>query len=162
MCQSLSTCVDNNLEEYLHQIANEALQFFINIGGFISMMVRIYSGLALNPLLFTMHPRNFASVARKLHLFGFSFSPNLQSAMKSCSSLPKCLDVDQVVINVGGYHSTRHDRSQSCYASGEDLSGGCKTEGQTCLLVASVLCKFCFVVITFVDGNLPVTIVEIK
>ena len=58
---------------------------FFDVRGFISLMAQTYSGSALNPLLFTMSPRNFASDVRKVHLSGFSLSPNLRRVMKSCS-----------------------------------------------------------------------------
>ena len=48
-------------------------------------MARTYAGSALNPLLLTLHPRNFASEVRNVHLSEFSLSPNLWRAMKSCS-----------------------------------------------------------------------------
>lgn len=41
------------------------------MGDFISMLACMYSGLGLNPSPFTMHPRNFTSVIRKVHLSGF-------------------------------------------------------------------------------------------
>ena len=59
---------------------------FINVGNSISPMTQTYSGSALNPSLFTMHPRNFASDGWKVHFFGFSLSPNLRRAVKSCSN----------------------------------------------------------------------------
>ena len=58
---------------------------FLDVEGFISLTARTYSGLALNPLLFTMRPRNFASDVRKVHLSGYSLSMNFRRAMKSCS-----------------------------------------------------------------------------
>ncbi len=54
------------------------------VESFISTMVRVNSRSVLNQFLSMMHPKNFASIMRKVHFFGFS--SNFQRVTKSCPS----------------------------------------------------------------------------
>lgn len=72
--------------------------------------------------------------------------------------------MNQVVVNVGRCICMRFDSGQGlCYTSWENLSSGCKAENQACILAALTLKhKGSFVTIEFIDGDLPVTAVEIE
>ena len=43
---------------------------FFDVGGFISLIARTYSGSALNPSLHTIRPKYFTSEARRVHFPG--------------------------------------------------------------------------------------------
>ena len=62
---------------------------FFDVGGFISLIARTYSGSALNPSLHTIRPSYFTSEARKVHFSELSLSPNVRRAAKSYSRATK-------------------------------------------------------------------------
>lgn len=158
MYQMLSVHVHISMNYWIHTEQPMRLyNSFFNVVGFVSLMTQRYSGLALNSLLSILHLRNFALV-RKVH------STSVQKLFQYEYIFLKYLWVDQVVINVRGYVSTRHNSGQDfCYATRKDLSGRHKTEGQTCVLVASViLYKCCFVANMFIDDNLPVAVAVVQ
>ena len=62
---------------------------FFDIGDFISLIARTYSGSALNPSVHTIRSRYFTSEARKVYFSGLSLSPNVRRAAKSCSRATK-------------------------------------------------------------------------
>ena len=62
---------------------------FFDVGGFISLIARTYSGSALNPSRHTIRPRYFTSEARKVYFSGLSLSPNVRRVTKSCSRATK-------------------------------------------------------------------------
>ena len=139
---------------------------FFDVGGFISLMTQTYSGSALNPLLFTMRPRNFTSdegTFVRVQLKS-EFAEGNEELFESEYVFIECLSVDQGVVYVGRYVVTRCNSGQGFhYVAWKDLSSWNKTECLACVLVASVsLRKRCFVAISLVDLDLPVAAAEIK
>ncbi|KAL0373587.1 UNVERIFIED_CONTAM: hypothetical protein Sradi_3274400 [Sesamum radiatum] len=51
----------------------------MDLGGGMSMMALIFSGLASMPLSEIMYPRNFPPLTPKVHLAGFNFMPKIFS-----------------------------------------------------------------------------------
>lgn len=76
----------------------------------------------------------------------------------------ECLSMNQVVVTVGRCVCMRFNSGQGlCYTFSENLFSGHKAKNQACILVALTLKrKGSFVAIEFIDGDLPVTSVEIE
>lgn len=133
--------------------------FFDDGGGdFISLMARMYPGSVINPLLSTMFTCCEEGAFVWIQLQS-KFTKSNEKLFQCKHILLKCHGMDQVVSNVGGYVSTRHNSSQGfCYVTGEDLFGGCKTEGTGS---TGLPCECCFVAIAF-NCDLLVVVAEIK
>lgn len=135
---------------------------FLNVVGFISLIKK------KKKKVFWIGPKSPAvhSASEELRCCEEGAFVWIQIQSKSCSSVSVySLNVLEWTKLLSMYEDMQaQDSGQDfCYATRKDLSGKHKTEGQKCLLIASLIpCKCCYVVSMFIDDDLPVAVAVVQ
>ena len=133
--------------------------FFV-VGGSISLMVRTYSGSALNPSL-----AHYPSEARKVHFSRLSLSPNLRKAAKSCSRASMYSQYVLAWTRLSSIYDVMFDHADTvARASATHLENICPADvrpkaSRVTFILPS---KCCFVAIAFIDLYLPISAAEVE